>query len=167
MTLRLWNGRVVDPFEIEQYWFTPDEFAHPLACINRYAGHLKAPVSVAEHSVLLSEVVPPHLRRTALLHDCSEALVQDLPSNIKARLPDYVAMEERIQRHLFGLWCMPWEHMEELHPYDRRFCQDEGMQGYLEPADFGMVSLGVTIQFWDWRTAREQMLIALNEEGML
>ena len=140
------TGRLINPFEIEQYEFTAKDFIRPLCFLNRYTGHTKRPLSVAEHSYKLStayEVVDMGLARAALLHDFNEALTNDLPFPFKTALPEYCAFEERVQRHIFKVFNEPWENMERLKIYDRRICQDEMMQLFDEPRDIGMASLGI------------------------
>lgn len=53
------------------------EIAGALARINSYAGHARRPVSVAQHSLLVGELVNPRWRLPALLHDAHEAFLGD------------------------------------------------------------------------------------------
>lgn len=62
----------------------------------RYCGHTNEFYSIAEHSVILSLVVPDSLKKYALMHDASEAYISDLPHPVKCKLSDYTDMEERI-----------------------------------------------------------------------
>lgn len=140
------TGRLVDPFNIQNYTFTAKDFIRPLCLLNRYTGHTVRPIPVAEHSYKLSiapEVVAAELERAALLHDFNEALTNDLPYPFKAALPDYQSFEEQVQRHIFKVFNEPWENMEKLKPFDRRICQDEMMALFSEPFDLGLEPLGV------------------------
>lgn len=62
--------------------------AHSLAQINRFTGHAVRPYSVAEHSVLVCDIVAsmglgPTAQRAALMHDSHECLCGDVASPIK------------------------------------------------------------------------------------
>jgi len=89
------------------------DIAHALSNENRFAGHTIRAYSVAEHSVRVAALLPVELKLWGLLHDAAEAYVKDIPKPLKAMLPEYRAIEERIQRAVcvrFGLqWLMPAE----------------------------------------------------------
>lgn len=72
------------------------DIAHHLSRICRYTGAVKVEhYSVAEHSVLVSHMVPPEHALDGLLHDAPEAYCNDLSRPLKTSLPDYKKIEER------------------------------------------------------------------------
>lgn len=80
------------------------DIAHHLAQINRYTGACSRPYSVAEHSLLVVELLEhqgetnPTLLQAALMHDAHEAYTQDLSTPMKQIVGDAWAYEEgRIQ----------------------------------------------------------------------
>lgn len=88
--------------------------AHSLAQINRFTGHASRPYSVAEHSLLVCEIVKGmgldcHAQRAALMHDTHEAYTGDVATPIKAVLGvDWLAFENvhaRMLRHAFHMQC--------------------------------------------------------------
>lgn len=65
-----------------------EEIAHALAQINRYTGHAARPYSVAEHSLLVCDIVAGagldcHAQMAALLHDAHEAYCGDVATPVK------------------------------------------------------------------------------------
>ena len=62
------------------------DVARALAYQPRWAGATRVFYSVAEHSVLVSRLVPPQLAFDGLMHDCDEAISGDVPSCVKELL---------------------------------------------------------------------------------
>ena len=60
-----------------------EDIAHSLAMKCRWNGHPQRFISVAEHSVVVSRLVPKHLALAGLFHDAGEAYLMDIPSPIK------------------------------------------------------------------------------------
>lgn len=65
--------------------FFPVDLAHALSQINRFNGHSAFPYSVAQHSVLVSDMLAfcPVAALAGLMHDAHEALVGDLVKPFK------------------------------------------------------------------------------------
>lgn len=73
---------------------------------SRFAGQTRYFYTVAQHCVMASRIVDAEFRLEALLHDASEAYLKDIPRPLKQLLPDYRAIEKRVEsaiRNRFGL----------------------------------------------------------------
>lgn len=83
-----------------------EDIAHHLSMLVRYTGAVREFYSVAEHSVLVSYMVPERYALEALLHDATEAYMNDVARPLKASLDDYRFVEARNWRAIadaFGL----------------------------------------------------------------
>ena len=92
--------------------FTPEDIllediAWALSHLCRYVGHCSSPCYVAAHSLDVSEWLTVHMLSkpetalAGLLHDGSEAYLNDLPAGLKPLLPEYMKLEDRIQSAIY------------------------------------------------------------------
>ena len=71
--------------------------ARSLSRLPRYTSHTKGYLtySVGQHSIEASYLVPPGFELEALMHDASEAYLNDMATPLKRLCPDYVVVEKR------------------------------------------------------------------------
>lgn len=87
-----------------------EDIAHGLSQICRWSGQTRDFYTVAEHSLWVSKIVDPAHQLRALLHDATEAYLQDVPSPVKDLVPGYREIERRV-------WITIAEHFG-LPPHD-------------------------------------------------
>lgn len=104
------TGRKVDLVNPRPEQIDIADIACGLANESRFNGQTGRLYSVAQHSVEASFIVPREDRLEALLHDATEAYMKDIPAPLKALLPEYRAIERRLDaviRERFGLSLIP------------------------------------------------------------
>ena len=119
ITLR--SGGFFDLLEPERSQFTIEDVARGLASLCRFNGHLEHYYSVAQHSVYVSLNVPRPAAMVGLLHDAAEAFIGDVISPLKVLLPDYKAVERRVEDAVlsrFGLLEQSLEWHQEVKDAD-------------------------------------------------
>lgn len=72
------------------------DIAHGLSHICRFNGHVNKFYSVAQHSIMVSLVLPEEHRLQGLLHDATEAYLCDIPTPFKSLMPQYKELEQNL-----------------------------------------------------------------------
>lgn len=96
--MRMFSGLQVDPLNLKPSDIRLDDIAWALSNICRYGGHCHRHYSVAEHTLLVAAVLPPHKKLFGLLHDAAEAYLGDIPTPLKRRMPDFKKAEAQVAR---------------------------------------------------------------------
>jgi len=96
------------------------DIAHALSNIARFTGHTNEFYSVAQHSVLVSELCEPRHALWGLLHDGSEAYISDVASPVK-RSPEmafYKVAEKKVQDVICQRFDLPKDMPPDVHLAD-------------------------------------------------
>lgn len=108
------SGAYVDIIDPQPHTIRLDDIAHHLAQSNRYNGAPNRPLSVAEHTLLVADRCrawgcnPPTILR-ALHHDDAEAYLGDIVRPVKAHMPEYKAVEARLEDAIWSALNLPTE----------------------------------------------------------
>ena len=83
-----------------------NDIAHALGNLCRYSGHCSEFYSVAEHSVLTTQLAQhetddTRLHLLCLLHDAPEAYLVDIPRPVKHQLTGYQTLESRVMWQIY------------------------------------------------------------------
>ena len=90
-----------------------EDIAHGLAYQCRFNGQTQDFYSVAQHSLIVMQIVPEEYRLAALLHDAAEAYLGDMVKPLKNLFPEFSVIEARVMEiigHRFGV------DLAKLHP---------------------------------------------------
>ena len=82
--IQTFTGKKISPLDMDPSQVDIRDIAHALANKCRYTGHCEPFYSVAEHSVRVSNLLPPDLALAGLLHDAAEAYLPDVAAPIKS-----------------------------------------------------------------------------------
>lgn len=91
------SGRLFPILEPHSYQFSLEEIGWALSGICRFTAQCREHYSVAQHSIHVANLLPPHLRFAGLMHDASEAYLGDVSQPLKQLLPEYKAIERRVE----------------------------------------------------------------------
>jgi hypothetical protein len=169
------NGKRLDPTDVQPDQLDIEEIAHALANINRFNGHTKWPISVAQHSVYVSRLVGdgvPGLQ--GLLHDASEYVLGDITKWLKhtPAFDRYRETEDRIQRVIYAHFGCPEEMLPEVAAADKLMVRVEGeamwgpnwsdVPGYGPLTEDERAPVGKW-EPWTWSFARHHFLERFKE----
>jgi len=136
--MQTFTGRVIDLTDFCEEDVRMPDIAHALSIINRFTGHSKCPYSVAQHSVMVSKIVPHEHAVWGLLHDASEAYLGDVATPLKRILPEYRELEEHIQRTIARKYGLCWPMPKEVKAADMRALMAEKRELLTVDHDWGI-----------------------------
>lgn len=114
-----YGGHEIFPLEFKETDVHLTDVAHALALVNRFGGHTRFPISVAQHAVYVSALCEPYGLEAAwqaLHHDDSEYILGDMTKWLKRSDPmaGYRALEDKVQEvcyDAFGCSTINQEHV--------------------------------------------------------
>lgn len=142
------------------------DIAHALSMQCRYNGHTTQLYTVAQHCVLLSELVSPEVALWALLHDATEAYAGDMVRPLKQLLPEYQAIEDDLMKVIADKYGLDAQMPEEVCAADTRILLDERAALLsAPPADWEVEGepFGITIRPWQPAEAKARYLARFRE----
>lgn len=166
----------IETYTGKHFWFLEptaemfdiEDIAHALSMVCRYAGHVTHFYSVAAHCCVIADYFShdPRLHLTALMHDAAEAYIGDMPRPLKQQLPQFRAIEARIEQTLAGVFGLIYPWPEAIKQVDLRITLDERRD--LKPRSTRMwdentlTPLGVRIPNWCPERAKHEFIKRYN-----
>lgn len=105
------SGLKFYPLDLRIHEIAIGDIAASLSKICRFGGHCKEFYSVAQHSVLVLDLVssePIEVQRQALLHDATEAYCGDMIRPLKTNMPEYRTAEQNIWSAICQRFGLPY-----------------------------------------------------------
>ncbi|MEP4830413.1 MAG: HD domain-containing protein [Cyclobacteriaceae bacterium] len=102
-----------------------NDIAHALSNLCRFGGHTRYFYSVAQHSILVAKLAKLNgenreIQLAALMHDATEAYVQDLIKPLKNMVAEpYDVIEARFEAVIAQKFGIKLEHFAAVKQYDR------------------------------------------------
>jgi len=154
-SIRTVSGKYFDITKMDLDTIDIEDIAHSLSFQPRFSGHLPVFYSVAQHCVMCAMHVADSYKLEALLHDASEAYLVDIPSPIKALLPDYKALEEKLNIAICKKYDIQYPFSETLKAIDKNMLISEWECIMLQ-------NNSETIEIWDSKTAKDKFIKAFK-----
>lgn len=106
--------------------FTDEDICLGLSNICRFGGQIYPALTVAQHTILVSILAPPYLRKAALLHDAAEAYIGDVVKPLKVLLgAAYADIEHAFEEAIFAHYGVDPGMLKAVKPYDIRAVEME------------------------------------------
>lgn len=153
-SIRTVSGKYFDITKMDPETIDINDIAHALSFQPRFSGHLPVFYSVAQHSVMCAIHVTNNYKLEALMHDASEAYLVDIPSPIKALLPDYKALEDKLNKVIAEKFGITYPFSDTLKAIDRDMLiyEWEGVMLELNP-----------VECWTPERAKKEFLDMYNQ----
>jgi hypothetical protein len=161
-TITLASGRLFDFLDPHGSDFTIEDVAHGLAHVCRYAGQCRAFFSVAEHSIMVSDLVT-EFAYEALLHDAAEAFIGDITRPLKQLLPEFKRIEANVQDAIIERFGMNPDYKQAVKEADLRVLAAEQIQAMAPgcadwAAPAGIDPAPVVVRYLDPVSAKREFL---------
>jgi hypothetical protein len=134
--MRTYSGARVHILNPQPEEIRVEDIAHALSHLCRFCGHVPRFYSVAQHSVVVSDLLEDlgaPLAFWGLLHDASEAYLHDLHRPLKRSLPGYSELESRMMAAICDRFGLPRRMPEPVRHADNVALATEFRDLYGEP----------------------------------
>lgn len=130
-----YSGKLVNPLDLKPEDIDIHDIAHALSNICRYGGHVRKFYSVAQHSIIMLDLLkgvaaPPDEQLQGLLHDAEEAYILDFPNPIKklAAFDEYRKICSHATNAIMWAFDLPVELSGRIKRFDQELVTLEARQ---------------------------------------
>ena len=102
-----YSGKQFWPLDPQPQDVCVRDIAHHLSLVCRFGGAVRTHYSVAQHSLIVADILPPRLKLRGLLHDATEAYVGDMVRPLKRFMPDYREVENTVWAAIVARFALP------------------------------------------------------------
>jgi hypothetical protein len=117
--IQTYTGKLFWPLDPQKDEIDIEDIAHALSNICRFTGHVKDFYSVAQHSLLVSDLCQSN-KLSGLLHDGSEAYICDIARPVKRldEMRSYREVEKIVQTAIFSAFSLEYPEPREVKQAD-------------------------------------------------
>lgn len=123
--IETFTGRRFDPVNPNPDDIIVADIAHALSNKCRYTGHSSSFYSVAQHCVLVSNIVDEEFALDGLMHDAAEAYLPDVAFPIKHNFPRLMEIEDNLHGVIAEKFGITYPYVDNVVDIDRRITIDE------------------------------------------
>jgi len=159
--IRTYTGKYLNVRDPQPDQIDIIDIAVGLSRMPRFAGHSVHFLPVAQHCILMSNIVSPENKLAALLHDASEAYLGDIAKPIKALMPDYQALEDRLMTVIAAKFGFQYPLHPEAKALDAEMLYREWETKVLDHHHKSMTELQAKRRFlerYHWITTKKKLL---------
>jgi len=160
-----YSGLKFNAFEPHNDQICIEDIAHALALNCRFNGHIHTHFSVAQHSIIISKLVPKEYALEALLHDAPEAYLTDVPRPIKRFLPECQEIEDNILEVILKKFGCVFPLPDCVLEIDHHMVADEAIALWPKRPEWvnDFTPNGIEINPWNWKVSEKLFLERFRE----
>jgi hypothetical protein len=172
MNIQTFSGKSFDLFAPDPSQICITDIAHALSNLCRFTGHGKRFYSIAEHSIHVASLLPAELKLEGLLHDASEAYINDLSTPLKhsGHLDGYRDIEAGLEHAIrvrfnmnYNKLHIKWADKKMLALEADRLLSKPLIPEWKDHLKDVMRPDGIKLPCWSPRTAKIRFLRAFEE----
>lgn len=113
-----YTGKKFHIFNPKESEINIKDISHALSLQCRFNGHTSCFYSVASHVLIGTCLIEPKFKKEFLCHENAEVVTGDLVTPIKRRSPEFLKMEEKIEKILTKKYGLPFPMSPEVKEMD-------------------------------------------------